>query len=411
MTSPRTSHLDLTARSFGQDVLGPIVAEFCSRLWMFGSLLEHRDATKLLFCARGGLRMQLAYERFLSASELTTPLEVESLMISRLVAVRPALMRGVMEGSSQLPPAAAQTLAYEFPRSSVSEIARALTGHRPENSSAWEVPFTSERLMALLRHPDGRSVVTMLDEQTALFSDHLRSALNGHGRAILVDTGLFGTTQQLIAEGYPDIQFGSALIARSNYRSAAATHHARVIGLSLQADGYASWNRRSSMLRYWHFVESLFEPSLDSVKEFVRESGRPTSNLEVDGWQARVLPDPGSAFDGTIAYLDSLTPGSAGRVTLEADRAWAQFKRAVVWPDRVHGAALDAGQRTGDFGTTLVWTAREWQGPLAALRGSNMWREGEIARSGTRLRIPLLAAIETAYGARRLTRAVRRRAR
>jgi hypothetical protein len=38
-----------------------------------------------------------------------------------------------------------------------------------------------------------------------------------------------------------------------------------------------------------------------------------------------------------------------------------------------------------------------------------MWREGEIARSGSRLRAPLLAAIEAAYAVRGLKRTVSER--
>ena len=44
--------------SFGQRTLGPVIAEFCLRLWAFEQFLP-RDEAVLLFCARGGLRLNV----------------------------------------------------------------------------------------------------------------------------------------------------------------------------------------------------------------------------------------------------------------------------------------------------------------------------------------------------------------
>ena len=78
--------------------------------------------------------------------------------------------------------------------------------------------------------------------------------------------------------------------------------------------------------------------------------------------------------------------------------------RLPVWPTRGHAQALAVGQRSHDFGTDGTWDERPWKGPVAALRGSTMWRGGDIARSGSPLRIPLLAVVEGGYGARHLRR-------
>ena len=63
----------VTSETFGREVFGPIFAEFCLRLWSLGSLLQPPDEVALLFCARGGLRMQWGYERFLQALRLPSP--------------------------------------------------------------------------------------------------------------------------------------------------------------------------------------------------------------------------------------------------------------------------------------------------------------------------------------------------
>jgi len=392
------------AQEFGRDVLGPIVAEFCLRLWSLGSLMERRDDTAFLFCARGGLRMQLAYEHFVAASGLSSPLYAAPLMVSRLVAVRPALMLTVDGHLDSLAQSAAVTLAYEFPRSSLSEVAVALTSVAPpEIGGEWSATFTPQGFARLLRHSDGVRVVRALSDQADLFRRHLRSALQGRHHAVLVDTGLYGTTPGLMAEGMPGIDFSSALLARS-YRPGLDHSNSKTVGLSVEARDYSPFRRRSALLRHWHFVEWLFEPEVESVRTFGYENGVLRSNLEVDGWQDHLMPTPGSAFAGVIDYLDNLPAGPAGKITKDVDRAWDKFHRSVVWPNRTAGQALLVGTRSHDFGTDGTWAPREWKGPVAALRGSTMWREGEIARSGSLLRMPMLAMIELAYGARQVKR-------
>ncbi len=392
---------------FGREVLGPIVAEFCLQLWSLGVLMERPDEAAMLFCARGGLRLHLAYERFLAATALRSPLSVAPLMVSRVAAVRPALVRGLDERVDDLLPAAASTLSYEFARSSLAGVARAVSGVEPVGPQ-WTAPFRTKDLVALFRHTDGGPVVDELTRQAALLDRHLRETLRGRRHAVLVDTGLYGTTRELLAEGLPGITFSSALMARS-YRPGLPVRGSRTFGLSVEATDYSPWRRRTAMLRYWHFIEWLFEPDLPSVRSFVVDGGSVRSNLQVEVWRDRIEPGPGSAAAGVFAYIDALPRGSGAQIVADADRAWAEFRRAVVWPNRDHGRALEIGSRSHDFGTDATWTQRPWSGALGALRGSSMWREGEIARSGTALRVPLLLAIEAAYTVRHAKRSIARR--
>jgi hypothetical protein len=349
---------DVTAESFGEDVLGPIFAEFCLRLWSVTALLDRPDEVTVLFCARGGLRMQQGYEAFLGTSGLPATVRLAPLMVSRLVAVRPALLRTVEQHRKTLTTAAADTLAYEFPQRTVARWPR----WSPERSPALVVGGTPGS------HPRGsRSCCTMrtasrswaaLARQTELFTRHLVSALDGRRRGVLVDTGLFGTTAQLLRDGFDDLDLSSVLIARSNYRRVADPPQGKVFGLSVQADGYSPLHRRTAMLRYWHFIESLFEPDLDSVRTFTEVDGQPRSNLEVGDWTDRIGPAPGSAYAGLLAYLESLPPGPAEKIQSDADQPGNRFRRAVVWPDVAHGFALTAGRRSWDFGSDVTFTDR-----------------------------------------------------
>jgi hypothetical protein len=154
------------------------------------------------------------------------------------------------------------------------------------------------------------------------------------------------------------------------------------------------------VLRYWHLIESILEPDLPSVSRFAKNGRTAHSNLEVDMWEERVLPEPGSIFAGILAYIDCLPQAPAIRIATDVEAAWVALHRAIVWPEANVGTILDVGQRSADFGREMTVSARSWRGPLAALRGHSLWREGEIARSASSLRTPLLLGLETAYGLR-----------
>lgn len=398
-----------SSHRFGREVLGPITGEFCLRLWAMGSMLEQPDNTAMLFCARGGLRLMLAYERFLSVANLKSPTRIAGLMISRVVAIKPALLRTTAAGT--LSPSVSATLTYEFSNHSLRDVVRAMSGWDPGPLPSMTNKFTPEGFASFLLAPEGAEACETIEQQATLFQDHLARALDGRRHALLVDTGLFGTTLQLLAEGIPELDFSSALIARSSYgrRRLDRQQAKKIIGLSVEMDGYSPFQPRSAILRYWHMIESTFEPDLPSVRSFTEQDSIPVANLEIPGWRDRLEPAPDSMFAGIIDYLTDLPRGNASAVLVDTGRAWRQLRRAVVWPDALHATMLDAGARGNDFGTEATSaSARPWNGPFRALRDPALWREGDIARSGTTLRLPLLVAIETAYGARRMIKILSR---
>ncbi|RZU34087.1 hypothetical protein BKA19_3841 [Blastococcus saxobsidens] len=352
--------------------------------------------------------MQLAYERFLQATALPSAVRISPLMVSRLVAVRPTLQRSLEEGLPTLLPAATAALTTEFRRGTIADVFRAVTGVSPEQGDQrWNADFTPAGLLELLRQPHGAAGATALAEQAQLFTRHLREVLGDRRTAVLVDTGLFGTTQDLLAEGLPDLNISCALMVRS-LRPKIAGVDPRTFGLSVEAFDYSPIRARTAVLRYWHYIEWLFEPDLPSVRTFVTEDGRVRSNLEVTGWPDRVEPAPESAFAGVLHYLDGLGPGPAEQISADADRAWRRYRRIVVWPHREDGDVLAVGTRSHDFGRAATWDQPTVHSVVAALRGNPMWREGEVARSGSPFRAPLLLALEAAHAARLARRMVRR---
>jgi hypothetical protein len=202
-------------------------------------------------------------------------------------------------------------------------------------------------------------------------------------------------------DGIPDLSWSAAVVARANFKRLPTPHFARMVGLSVEASQYCPWRPRTAMLRYWHLIESVLEPDLPSVSCFSDGAGVLRSNLEVDNWEACILPQPGSIFAGMLEYIDDLPRAPAIRILRDVSKAWIGLRRAVVWPSAHDSVILDPGQRSLDFGRVeTVSVVGPWRGAVATLRTRSLWREGEIARWASSLRTPLLFGLETAYGVR-----------
>ena len=373
---------------------------------MFLAGIEKPDATILLFCARGGFRLRLIYERFLAASGLESPVATCDLMVSRVVAVRNALLAGSN--------AAFEQIGYEMGASTLRDTLHAVSGTSafgPATDLAiLDAPCTRKTLADLLLAPEGKDIRNSIEAQADLFSEHLATCLGGRTAAILCDSGLAGSTMQLLEAGIPRIQWSCLLFARSNYKKFKTPHFARTTGLSVQADGYSPLDARTAVLRYWHLIESTLEPDLPSVASFSRVNGVVTANLEIPGWRDHILPVRGEFLEGVLAYINALPQaGAPARILQDVGPAYRNLRRALVWPTRADVDLLNIGTRSIDFGRSDAITVLSGKpGLMGALRG-NLWREGAVASTNSLFSRPALAGIEVAYAARWALRSIKGR--
>ena len=397
--------------TFGRRTLGPILAEFCLRLWLFERFLPPDD-TVLLFCARGGLRLQRAYERFLAQTELPQRVPHASLMVSRLVAARTAFnppRSGVLS-----------ELGREFRGQSMAHVAAALAQREdlalPE---PWNAPFETSAFVALLSddNPGVAALHAAVAEQDNLFRAHLAASAGGARHCMLVDTGLYGSTLRMLQEGVPERTWSGLQFARCNYKRLPTPHFARTIGLSVESDWYKPWDSRTSALRFWQLIEACLEPDLSSVCTFSpTASGAPRANLQVNGWEDRIVPEEPGLFTGVLGYIEGLGPETVHTIADDAARAWDALKEAVVWPDDRTVTTLSLGGRSRDFGRTELsaqFADARSRHLLGQIRDS-LWREGALVRSFPRLGRFMLPVVELVYAKRALgfelsTRLKRRR--
>jgi hypothetical protein len=392
-------------RSFGHRILGPICAEFALRLWIYVSTLSDPADIALLFCARGGLRLQLLYNLFLAKTRLESPVHTNALMVSRLVATRAALTKDA--------DCAYEQINYQLSGGTLPDVIKILTGMQDTESEQLSVPnqiYSTRVLQEFFATDMGKRALAKIRLQDGYFREHLAHVSKGRRRIVLCDTGVFGSTLRLLIDGVPEFSWSAVMFARNKNKNLSNPHFARNVGLSLEADDYCPWQKRTSILRNWFAIESIFEPTLPSVTRFEKSAGLPRSNLEIDTWERRIEPEPDSVYAGVLQYIGGLSPACVLRVEEEAAAAWAAMRQAIVWPEIDDTIALNPGQRSIDFGSEATVLAVPSGRPLSAiLRSRSLWREGEIARSFPFLRKPLLLAIEIVYGLRWCMRRLYRR--
>lgn len=399
-TAPRHTEPQ-NAVAFGRDVLGPITVQFCQHLWLYASQAEMADKTVLLFCARGGVGIREAFERSLSQLGLPLAARRENFLISRLIAARAALVSGSMT--------AIEEIEREFRGMRFAEVAEALGGRKYELPAEWSHTFSGTPFLNLLHGPSGAELLADVREQDRMFRRHFDAVAGDARRIILCDTGLYGSTQKLLAAAMPERRLESVLFARSNYKGLNQDHFAQVTGLMLERNLYRPLDARSSVLRYWHLIEALFEPDIASARMFSENgSGEITGNCGPIAYGAIDPARSNALLTGALAYVDDLSRRGALGANSDAAVAWRALKKAITAPSRGLGVILGSGERSVDFGRpdTLALGAstrgQSLSARLATLK-AQPWREGAIARDFPLLRHVLLPALGAMHSVRGLT--------
>ncbi|WP_132411894.1 hydrolase [Neorhizobium sp. S3-V5DH] len=385
--------------AFGREVFGPIVAQFCLGIWLYASEAQVRGDAVLLFCARGGLGIRQVLERLLARLELPLNIRRENLLVSRLVAARAALM--------VRHPAVLDELGREFERKSFADVARALGVMRYDLPSEWLEDFRANRFFQKLDRPEAQALVEDIASQNNLFMSHLDILTKGKSRVILCDTGLYGSTQRLLAAGLPGFRFETIQFARSNYKGFSEDHFPRVSGLVVEENLYNPLKVETVILRYWQIIESLFEPNIPSVRQFTRTTdGNITSNAGETAYGRLDAAKGNALLAGVLQYVDNAVSGL--QILQDSEVAWRRLKRAITYPGAFDMHALGVGARSVDFGrqenvhVLHHAEAHDTVQKLAAIK-SQLWREGAIARDFPRLKSALLPALELAHIVRRVS--------
>jgi FMN phosphatase YigB (HAD superfamily) len=394
-----TTPFDDNAISFGHHVFGPIVTQFCLLIWLYAVEAEAGHKPCLLFCARGGVGIREAFERMLAKLCLPLGVRRENIMISRLVAARAALLARSHS--------AIEELDREFRGSVFADVAMALGGRTYELPEEWHQPFRAQTFVTLLYGNSGAEVLADIEKQNALFTRHFKHLTGDSDRIILCDTGLYGSTQRLLASAFPDVRMETIQFARSNYKGHSEEHFPKVTGLMVEQNYYSPFNVYSCVLRYWHLIESLYEPAVPSARLFAEdELGQVGANCGDISFGAIDPSVNNPLLSGALAYVEALPTDGAAVALHDAEVAWHRLKRAITRPTEAELRCLEVRGRSVDFGRPDVLRIfapgqnKTFTRKLLSLK-AQLWREGTIAREFPFLKhalLPMLEAVQSLRG-------------
>jgi hypothetical protein len=251
-----------------------------------------------------------------------------------------------------------------------------------------------------------KEVLSDIAEQNALFERHFSKLRGNASRILLCDTGLYGSTQRLLSSARPDLRIETIQFARANYKGHGEEHFRRVAGLLVERDCYSPLDTHSCVLRYWHLIESLFEPAIPSVRLFASEGGEDVAGNCGDIRYGFLDPALGNELlAGALSYIDELSDQGGANALKDAEFAWVRLKKAITRPTAAELRCLDLPGRSVDFGRQDILTvfsakqAKPALSRLASLR-HELWREGVIAREFPVLKHALLPMLESVHSVR-----------
>lgn len=397
--------LDQQQQQFGHAVLGPIASRFARDLILWTRASPLPDRTAVLFAARGGLRLQSIAESFAKQTGFSFgSARTAGLMVSRLAVMRAFLGRTEA--------AMAEFCRYCENRNwqqvlglLIPDSARVDPGDLPMG------PVDRSAITALLKNNNFLSerVRDEISSQEALLLSHLDEISAGRDHILFVDTGLFGSTFNVLAKGMPQWQTATLLMGRCFYRTPEAHHADRTFGLLFQSERVTIANPISAVLRHWYLIESLMEPDIASVTRYEGDpvTGRISPDSRETVWIERIKERSNPIFDGLMNYLEELQPGDLVDVDRRAKTASFQLARMILMPNHQDVAILSIAPQEPSPGDEDIVRAlkpiegQNWQARFKSLSEAR-WQEGQARLAFPGLASALLPIIAMARMARSL---------
>lgn len=368
-------------------LLGPILYEFCCRLWwLTAGLSPERDA--LLFMARGGLRLHFLFELFLKINGLEVPIHRSPLWISRFAAIK-MTFRENQE-------AAVNSLVREFSAENCGTLASALLPaslypNKTELLSTLppglaETMVNRENVIRLFsgQIPFSEELRSHFREQHDIGKDLFNKQFSNFHNLHLVDTGWYGSTLGSLQAGFPAWRWSGLFFGRWNYREEVPPYFSDITGLMIDAVGLKCRDAVDVFLEYHHLLEAVLEPDLPSA-EFYLPDG--SCNAMLPDWKERTAGDEtDDLWNGVKDYFSQGHSINLHDCTAATQNVLKQWKRLLRYPAPHEARLLEVPPRSADFGknqTSAVFASPRDPGLFNRWRciRQSLWPSGSIAVS------------------------------
>jgi GT2 family glycosyltransferase len=332
--------IDLGAGKVGETLLGPVYAEFFTRLHAY--LRPHDENVKRLFVARAGVRLQHLYQVYCRSRGIE-PAPSEILWTSRLLAAK------ALYGHDDK--AFHRAVRREFKNESIESFARAISRHGAPLRLGPLRRQPIGRLEGLLKRGRMPRLHAYLTSEAATAHAYLTQALGGATDTVfLVDSGWHGTIHRLL-QPLTDADLVSLFVARVMRQGEAVPPANQVIGLLLDSDRFRSDRPESALIFHRHLIEAPLEPPSPSIARAVRApDGGVTfpearGSDEVDSDQVK-----DQIYLGVLDYLSNHGGLRLSEIQSAFVSAIDRLSSSILFPRDEDVASLDMGRRSSDFG-------------------------------------------------------------
>lgn len=395
-------------RRFGCEILGPVFAQYIARLDATSHFFEDQRNAKVLFMSRAGLRIRTLLEAYQAATGTPALNSADYLWASRFQVTKACWRdnRHLVEdmlakefGQRPLPGFIAALLRYNDPSAEllVADPTRVV------GDAAWVRDFLNRKT------PQAKAIKAHFEEQSELFKTYLGTLMEGHERALIVDSGWQGTAQRLLADSFPGYEWWGVYFGRSGFADSNRKYWEKMIGLVIETDAFDPARPETSIILNRHIVESLLEPVGPSVEHLVQDEDgtirAPSADILL-----KDAPDPDTSpiYQGVTDHIASLgEQTSLADLDAAATEAWQKLARFIVHPTREDVAIYEGTDRSTDFGRAGVMPMvlpqeKRHPGDTAEARiRDSIWPAGQaIAEYPAEMALPLQrkrAGVDRAY--------------
>lgn len=368
----------------GEKLLGPIMYEFCHRLYIAALVAAKHGNGALLFMSRGGMRLRVFYELYLEKNMLESPLPLHWFWTSRFAAIKMTFQ--------DCPDYSLDCLAREFANTPIPEAAQALLPncapllHTIPNELS-KVHASKDNLQALFSGDSAYSQALRkhFQEQYALGHTYMSQEFGSYQNLYLVDSGWFGSTLGSLICSCPEWNFRGLFFGRWNYRNYTPWYWNYITGLFLDAQGFAPGGLENTLIEYHHLIESPLEPPLPSAEYYI--PGSAICNAAIPHWE-HLVRNSGMNDDfyrGILKYMQQKQGKEYSQLRRETDQALKRLRRLIRYPSKTEYSALVVPDRSADFGKHILAPVLNREKPATAAEAREMvmkslWGPGEIAR-------------------------------
>ncbi|MEL6666525.1 MAG: glycosyltransferase [Pseudomonadota bacterium] len=346
--TPSNSQSDL-ARELGRELIGPVVHRWLLGLEQHIAYFDDPD-TRFLFCARAGVRIDELYSLYLKGRSREYPGNADIFWVSRL-----ALCKGLYH---LIPTQAATVIAREYAHQPIKNALKGLLRHNYDLLAKidWAAPELDAPASDLgdwlaKGSSNAKLVVEYLSRSSEAFFQNNAELFGGASRVVLIDSGWQGTSQSLLSQAYPEIDWHGLYVGRIPTSCSDWTIFDRVIGILFQADAYQPEKPETAIVLHRHLFETLLEPNGPSIEEIEGGPCDEVAKAQIgSNTNAEVSSDFDSLYLNVRDYIEANAKLGPAEVIARYQVAIPRLACVLAQPTREEAMALYSKDRSADFG-------------------------------------------------------------